>query len=303
MNSRALTPATGPVWAGHLADKLADSLRQHHGAAIAPCSDGEIHRLDHPDGRRGNQRLWYVLHPDFAVHGDWGTDERHLVFSDTRPDPIAATKARERVEAVRKARQQQRKAQQDAVAETCRREWQHLRAADSMHPYLVRKGIGPGGLRQSGASLVVPLTDGRRLVNVQKISTNGGKLFTAGGQVRGCFCLVGTIDPVGTLLICEGYATGATLYHETGHPVACAMNAGNLLPVAQTLRARYPHITLIVAADNDRHTPGNPGLHKARQAAITVEAQLMWPDFPCASCRCTDYNDLARCTRTQGGDA
>lgn len=300
MHNGAQQGATGLAWGSHVTGKLADSLCLHHGVSVSLVGDGEIHRLDHPEGKRGNQRLWYVLHPDFAVHGDWATDERHLVFSDTRPDPATAAKVRERVERLKQARRGCRETRQQVVAEQCRQEWRTLRAADPAHPYLVHKGIEAGILRQSGTSLVVPLTNGHRLVNLQRITTNGGKLFTAGGQVRGCYCPIGEIDPQGTLLICEGYATGATLHHETGHPVACAMNAGNLLPVAKKLRARYPHIALIMAADNDRHTAGNPGMKAARHAAIAVEARVMWPEFPCQECRCTDYNDLARCARAQG---
>jgi len=42
------------------------------------------------------------------------------------------------------------------------------------------------------------------------------------------------------LIICEGYATGASLHEATGFQVLCAMSAGNLLPVAQAVRNADP---------------------------------------------------------------
>ena len=42
-----------------------------------------------------------------------------------------------------------------------------------------------------------------------------------------------------------------------------AFNAGNVEAVALALRAKYPEAQLIVAADDDYQTEGNPGLSKA----------------------------------------
>jgi putative DNA primase/helicase len=82
------------------------------------------------------------------------------------------------------------------------------------------------------------------------------------------------------LLICEGWATGATLHEESGHPVLCAMNAGNLLPVAKAARAAWPGADLLICADNDRKTEGNPGLTAATAAAKATGARLAVPEFP-----------------------
>ena len=38
--------------------------------------------------------------------------------------------------------------------------------------------------------------------------------------------------------------------------------------VAQSLRARFPDLRLIICADDDVGTPGNPGLTKGREAAL-----------------------------------
>ncbi len=95
-------------------------------------------------------------------------------------------------------------------------------------------------------------------------------------------------EPTGPLLICEGWATGASLHMATGHTVIAAMDAGNLLPVAEALRARFPEADLVLVADNDtkpdRDT--NPGVEAARKAALAVDARLAVPETP------GDANDL-----------
>lgn len=48
----------------------------------------------------------------------------------------------------------------------------------------------------------------------------------------------------------------------------------------------------IIAADNDRETPGNPGPKAALEAAIRFGLRMEWPEFP-AGVQGSDWNDLA----------
>jgi putative DNA primase/helicase len=70
------------------------------------------------------------------------------------------------------------------------------------------------------------------------------------------------------------------------------MNAGNLLPVAKAARAAWPGADLVICADNDRKTAGNPGLTAATAAAKAVGARLAVPEFP-EGASGSDFNDLA----------
>ncbi len=110
------------------------------------------------------------------------------------------------------------------------------------------------------------------LHSLQFIDKNGNKRFLSGGRKKACHFLVGA--PSQTLCIAEGYATAATIHETTGHAVAVAFDAGNLMPVAQILRLKHPYIKLIICADNDDNTKGNPGLTKARQAATAIDGLL-----------------------------
>jgi putative DNA primase/helicase len=108
--------------------------------------------------------------------------------------------------------------------------------------------------------------------------------------VAGHFHLIG--KPAGRLYLCEGYATGATIHEATGAAVAVAFHAGNLKAVALVLREAHPGVELVVCADDDRHTEGNPGVAHARAAA--AGGLLAVPRFRSPGPGDTDFNDLAR---------
>lgn len=183
--------------------------------------------------------------------------------------------------------------QQQTAADAVMR-WQYAHQPHQ-HPYAERKGVRLYGVRVDGSQLLVPLRDARgTLWNLQTIDADGQKRFMPGGRVKGLYHAIG--NPSGRLVVCEGYATGATLHEQSGDPVAIAFNAGNLLPVAQALRAKLPRIAIVVAADDDWLTDGNPGLKAASDAARAVGGLLAVPDFTGLERgeKDTDFNDLAR---------
>jgi len=70
-------------------------------------------------------------------------------------------------------------------------------------------------------------------------------------------------------VVCEGYATGATIHEATGLAVIVAFDAGNLLPVARFFREKKPDWLIVIAADNDAWTDTpikNPGCYFAMLA-------------------------------------
>lgn len=77
--------------------------------------------------------------------------------------------------------------------------------------------------------------------------------------------------------------------------MAVAFDASNLEPVALALHAKRPDLTLIICADDDYLTEGNPGITKATKAAAAVGGLVAVPDFgPDRQSGMTDFNDLAR---------
>ena len=94
-------------------------------------------------------------------------------------------------------------------------------------------------------------------------------------------------------MIAEGFATAASIHEATGLPVVIAFNCGNLVSVAKAIRAWLPPARIVIAADDDHATEGNPGLTKAREAADLIGATVAVPIFLETEARGTDFNDLA----------
>ena len=267
-------------------------------------ADGLLHRF-HVDGdKRGTLNGWYSLHLDgraAGIFGNWKTGLRSTWAADGKRMSEAEREAFAKlIEAAKIKAQAERRAEHEARAIEARAEWDAWAPADPMHPYLTRKGVKPHNLRQRGGLLIVPLFDAFGLLwNVQRIQADGGKRFKP-GRAGGLFSPIGDFTNPTTILTCEGWATGATLHEETGHPVLCAMNAGNLLAVATAARSAWAGAELVICADNDRQTKGNPGVTYATAAAKATGAGLAVPPFADDEPG-TDWNDWAA-LRRKGAD-
>lgn len=257
--------------------------------------DGAIHRFS-TNGKPRDDSGWYILHTDgitAGAFGDWreGLQSTWCAKSDSTMTESEREAYRQRI----KSMQAQRKAeliqrQQQAQTDAARR-WKAA-AKCTQHDYPRRKGIKPHGVKVEGDNLVIPMRDkAGTLHSLQTIAPDGSKLFMPGGRVKGCYHAIG--KPAGVLIVCEGYATGASIHEATGHAVAVAFNAGNLDAVALALRSKYPAIEIIIAADDDHLTAGNPGMTKATAAAQAVAGFLAVPTFPAdRPDKATDFNDL-----------
>lgn len=261
-----------------------------------PVADGCIHRFHVPGDRSGTENGWYVLFADgiaSGCFGSWKAGTSHTWSSRKPADPLEVELIRQRIDQARRQREAEQHQRQQAAAEYASRLWRDARRADPAHPYLIAKGCRPYNLRQLGDVLLVPLYHAGELVNLQRIGADGGKRFLSGGRVKGCYSPLGVIAAGQPLYLCEGWATGATLHAETGHPVASAMNAGNLLAAGRELQGRHPDAVLIVAGDDDRQTEGNPGKTAAITAAAALGCGLVLPQWPADTPpHLSDFNDL-----------
>lgn len=157
--------------------------------------------------------------------------------------------------------------------------------------YLSRKGIGAHGIRYSPeGALVLAIHDAAgqvhglqfilsQLSHKVRIAKTGRdkEYWPAGIGKQGRFFQIGAISSL--VLICEGYATGASLHEATGIPVVVAFDAGNLRPVVAAIRHAYRFANILICADDDFASPGNPGCTAASTAAVEVGGAWIAPRF------------------------
>ncbi|MGB9152841.1 MAG: toprim domain-containing protein [Alphaproteobacteria bacterium] len=267
----------------------------------AIIDDGKIHHFS-SSGRPRDDKGWYVFHAGDIPTGAFGDFRQYGTTSFPWIADIGRTwtpteksdyqKKQADMRSQRKAETEQRRAEAKEKAATI---LQISSPARDGHPYLQRKGVGAYGLRHWKDLLVIPLYDDTGEVqSLQLISGDGGKKFLSGGKMQGCYFPIGNIDGSDTILIAEGYATAATIHELTGLPVIVAYNAGNLLPVAESIRAQYPSASIILCADDDFKTKGNPGITKATEAAEAIGGKVIVPVFgENRPEKATDFNDMA----------
>ena len=258
-------------------------------------ADGKIHRYS-SNGKPRDDSGWYMLHLDgipAGAFGCWraGFSQSWCAKSKNTMTQMELNAHRARIEDMQVQReadeiqkhQQGRESAAVILANT---------TPASTQEYLTAKGIQPHGVRCDGVNLVIPMRDTLGNVHsLQTITPDGEKRFHSRGKVTGCYYSIG--KPDGVLIVCEGFATGASIRESTGYAVAVAFNAGNLQPVAVALHSKYPALRIIVAADDDHLTPGNPGMTKARAAAQAVGGFLAVPSFQAdRPDKATDFNDL-----------
>ena len=149
-------------------------------------------------------------------------------------------------------------------------------------------------MRDGKDVLLVPLRDlDGKLWSMQRIYPDGNKLFLKDGRTSGLMHTLG--EPTPTRIIAEGFSTGASIHEATGHCVHIAFNCHNLKSVAESIRKAHPDTDLIIAADDDWKTEGNPGMTKATEAAMSYGAKLAIPSWleNQRNEKETDFNDLA----------
>lgn len=264
-------------------------------ASISLINDGRVHRFRIEGDNPGSLNGWIVMFPDGrgCAFGSWKTNIQSTFFVDAQKECAVNSEELLRIrEKARLATALAEKARHREAATKSLEIWQGAKLAQANHPYLIQKQIKPNGCRQYKDSLIVPIWNNvDQLVSLQFISPSGEKRFKSGGEIKGCSFGMGDPANSHTILLCEGFATGATLYEASGYPVVICFSAGNLMAVASSLRKKYATHRLIICADNDYKTAGNPGLTKAREAATYCNASVIYPpeDLTVGS----DFNDLA----------
>jgi len=258
-------------------------------------ADGCIHRFGTSDDKQGRRSGWYVLHvnPGFGRFGSWKTGIVHK-WSAKRNDKTFSDFERVEFKKIITAFNRELEQSKLRCSERAQSIWQSATIASHQHPYLAAKQVHAFNIKMTDTGkLIVPVINhGTEIQGLQFIDSSGAKKFLSQSQIKGNYYLLGIV--LRTIYIAEGYATAASIHMATGEAVAVVFNAGNILPAAVAIRNNYPKCSLVICADDDRWTEGNPGKTKAQEAADHVGAKLRVPEFTDLSDRPTDFNDLHR---------
>lgn len=185
------------------------------------------------------------------------------------------------------------KAKKDETAKKARYIWSKATPV-TKHAYLESKCVEAHGLRvDAHKNLVVPMYQDGVIRGVQLITEQSKKIFLKDSDKSGSYFAFGSPeDGKGQIYLCEGWATGATIYEATYGHVVCAFDAGNLFHVGKGLRKQYPQAQIIICGDNDQYKKDNAGLINAYKTAEMIDADVVYSVFRDNSTRPTDFNDL-----------
>ena len=165
------------------------------------------------------------------------------------------------------------------------------KASPGQSAYLASKGLQcPFPMLSDGSLLLVLKNGAGATTGAQVIKPDGSKRLVAGTVKKGSFCVVNSGETPETVIIAEGLATALSVQQfRPDATIITAIDAGNLLSVAQVMRQRYPDAQIIIAADNDIK-PGEPNTGKsaAEKAAKAVSGRVALPQ----SEEKADWNDF-----------
>ena len=245
-----------------------------------------------------NARYWAIKTKgvEGVSFGDWQNPECNRTVFEKEERSLTPEDRRQRAkvqEEAQKAYKEEEKKRQKEAAERASSLW---RIAPSIpenynHPYLTRKKVKAYGLKLDDGQLVIPLYEASgKISSLQYIDGSGKKRFMSEGKKKGCYFPIGT--PREEIIICEGYATGASIHEATGKAVAVAFDCGNLEAVTVALKNKYPDKEIILAADNDeKEGAPNRGVEEAQKVADKYSCKIIIPKLSKGGK--ADFNDIA----------
>lgn len=287
---------------------MKDLLSQMQNDGYSPPDlilDGKIHRWG-PSVKKSN---WYIGFQNFsdetgqqfvvAQYGSWKMDEALTFHSSIQLSKQDRKKIKERIAEAQRKTQHEKEKLQIEVAEESQSFFETLGEIE-ITSYMQRKRVSNHyGARTQFGNLYVPVRDiDGKLWSVQTITEAGAKYFAEGGRITGGFHSIGNILEVETIYICEGFATGVSIYESIHRPIVIAFNAYNLAPVSEAIKKRFPDKQIIICGDDDRwalNAKGeaiNPGRDRGSDAAKKVLGVAIFPVFKSLDGQPTDFNDL-----------
>ncbi|HDZ9100046.1 TPA: toprim domain-containing protein [Klebsiella pneumoniae] len=310
---REVTSAAAGRWPYVLAGlsiDVPDSSRRH--APCPACGGKDRFRFD--DNGRGSficnqcgagdglDLIKKVNNCDTTEAAQLAADVLGIDYRAAESAPDAASQRQRQLAADRQQREQERQKQAAEDADQRRATFarlytgMRLRSIQGESEYLQSKGLTgfKYPLMPDGSLLLELVDESGAVTAAQTITPQGEKRLIKGSAKRGAYYAVNALERPQNVVIAEGLATALTCHLiRTDALTVAAIDAGNLLPVAEVMRRKYPQAQIIIAADNDHQQGGpesggtNTGKDAAEKAALSVAG---WVSLPPTECK-ADWND------------
>ncbi|WP_436659782.1 hypothetical protein [Acinetobacter sp. P1(2025)] len=146
--------------------------------------------------------------------------------------------------------------------------------------------------------LIIPAMNvDREFMTYQIIRSDGSKRQRIDVSTKEAFFIFGTLDEnTVRVYLCEGYATGASLFRATQLTVLVCFDVDNVLNVAKAIIAKYKgKVKISFCTDNDRKKKTRVGLFKGFDYAYQTGFPFLFPKFDETkeNENRSDWNDLA----------
>jgi len=239
--------------------------------------DGVLHRFKDESGK---PNCYYVVHVDgraAGMIGDWKTGLKvNWKAEGNYPKLTEAQRTEFKLE--QQKQQQLRKAEEKSRHDGAisKASWIWSRTTKpTTHPYLTKKRIKPHNAGLYKKMLAIPVFNDGVLVSIQLIDADGNKRFLSGSKLKGSYSQLGIYNPSKSILISEGWATGASLQEVDDCLTYVAFSANNLKAVAAYIRSLYPLNEIIICGDNDKSGVGQIA---AKEAALAIGGKYIIPE-------------------------
>lgn len=253
--------------------------------------DGMFHRYAMSGKRAGDKSGWAIKFSDGAgIYNCWSYPDGHegiYWHPSGKEYKELSEKDRKLADSRREDVRNKRRELNEQVAARSLLIWNDCVEALG-NEYLSTKKVGAFGVRQnSKGELIVPVRDfSGKIWSLQRIYPNEkrdgfDKSYSFGGVLSHNMHRIEGGDDI---ILCEGYATGASIHMATGSTVIVCFDAGNMEKVAEQFK-NVPKVR--VAADRDKEEKGAKGQKTAERIKDRFGIPYVMPDVY------GDFNDLA----------
>lgn len=150
---------------------------------------------------------------------------------------------------------------------------------------------------RKGDLLIPAINLDLEFVTYQRITETGVKLQRIDISTVGAFYCIGDWrTSTKRIYLCEGYATGYSLYLATNGVVFVCFDVHNIGVVLKLIKEKYPNVEVIICTDNDRKKKTKVGLFKGFEYSYLYNSPFIFPVFPNDEkySNDSDVNDLSK---------